>query len=149
MMRLELLRPHFHDHVHAGVDRLQHFLKSSAFHQAHDLVRAYVAKSRASIAHLDARQSNIAWSPESGARIVDWSWASAAPRGADRTMFIIDLFKAGFDVHPLVNHHLEPGYGLLQMGHWLARGTQPSSPGDNNVRFHQLASAASAATLML
>ncbi len=147
--RLELFRPQFHDHVQPGVDRLIEFLGSDLFDQAHEFVRVHVAKERPVVAHFDARQSNIAWHPDHGAKLVDWSWASPAPYGTDRTMFIIDIFKTGYDVTDLVPYNLEPGHALLQMGHWLSRGSRPSAPGDNNVRFHQMASAVSAAQLLL
>jgi hypothetical protein len=146
--RLAYFRSDFYPHVQSGVEQITDFLQEETFDFAHSLVRNYVALPRPSVAHFDARQSNIAWHPDHGAKLVDWSWASAAPLGADRTMFIIDIFKAGLDVSGLVDYHLEPNYALLQMGHWLARGARQSSPGDNNVRFHQMASAVSAATLL-
>lgn len=149
LTRLEAFQPHFHDHVQTGVDRLRNFLESPIMDDAHRLVQQHLQQPRPIVAHFDARQSNITWHPDFGAKLVDWSWASAAPYGTDRTMFLIDIFKTGYDVEPFVRNHLEPGHALLQMGHWLVRGARPSAPGDNDVRFHQMASAVSAATLIL
>ena len=98
-------------------------------------------------AHNDARQSNIAWHPEQGVRIVDWSWADPAPKNADATMFLIDLAKSGHDV----SGHLarfNRDYAVILAGFWLAHSTWQARDAGSTVREHQVASAASALELI-
>ena len=98
-------------------------------------------------AHNDARQSNIAWHPEQGVRIVDWSWADPAPKNADATMFLIDLAKSGHDV----SEHLtrfNRDYAVILAGFWLAHSTWQARDAGSTVREHQVASAASALELI-
>ena len=98
-------------------------------------------------AHNDARQSNIAWHPEQGVRIVDWSWADPAPKNADATMFLIDLAKSGHDV----SGHLarfNRDYAIVLAGFWLAHSTWQARDAGSTVREHQVASAASALELI-
>lgn len=98
-------------------------------------------------AHYDIRQSNIAWHPEHGVRIVDWSWADHAPQGMDTTSFLIDLAKAGHDV----NGYLEdfnPDHALLLIGFWLGHSIWPTPTSDQTVRTHQMGSAITAYTLL-
>lgn len=97
--------------------------------------------------HNDARQSNIAWHPEKGTRIVDWSWADIAPKNGDATMFIIDLAKSGHNVEPYksnFNHE----YALTLIGFWLAHSTWETRDSNTEVREHQIASASVALQLL-
>ncbi len=150
MAKIELLRPAFHQHVSDGVrDVLDMLATGKHIESACHLQRNYLTRPDFVFAHLDARQTNITWHPDHGARLVDWSWASAAPRRADRTMFLIDLHKSDHDVTAYMAEHFDPDYALLIIGYWLARSILPSAPGDETVRFHQLASAVSAADLLL
>lgn len=147
--RLNSFTPDFHEHVHAGVELLSRVLNEPQ--SAAMLTRAaekHTSLPRPHIAHLDARASNIAWHPEQGVSIIDWSWASPAPPGCDKTMFIIDMFKSGVDIRPLIREHLDFSHAALLIGFWLARSIEPTLNGDLTVRFHQQASAASAATLL-
>lgn len=98
-------------------------------------------------AHYDIRQSNIAWHPEHGVRIVDWSWADHAPRGMDTTSFLIDLAKAGHDVSDHLPH-FDPDHALLLIGFWLGHSVWPTPTADQTVREHQIGSAVAAFRLL-
>ena len=98
-------------------------------------------------AHNDARQSNIAWHPERGTRLVDWSWADKAPENADATMLLIDIAKSGKDVSeflPKFNHD----HAHTLIGFWLAHSLWETRDGSQTVREHQIASAVSAYSLI-
>ena len=99
------------------------------------------------MAHNDARQSNIAWNPNEGARIVDWSWADPAPKNADSTMFIIDLAKSGYDVTPYLEY-VNKDQVVLLIGMWLAHSRWNTRDGSLTVRRQQLASAVAAHELL-
>ena len=98
-------------------------------------------------AHNDARQSNIAWHPDYGVKLVDWSWADEAPKDADATMFLIDLAKSG---HPIeaYRHKINHDYALTLIGFWLAHSTWETRDGNVKVREHQVASATAAFQLI-
>lgn len=101
----------------------------------------------AHFAHFDIRQSNIAWHPEHGVRIVDWSWADRAPGGIDTTSFLIDLAKAGHDITDY-SIHLDANHTLLLIGFWLGHSIWPTPNSDHTVREHQIGSAVSAFRLL-
>jgi ADP-ribose pyrophosphatase YjhB (NUDIX family) len=98
-------------------------------------------------AHYDIRQSNIAWHPEQGVRIVDWSWADRAPGGIDTTSFLIDLAKAGHDVTDYLED-FNTEHALLLIGFWLGHSVWLTPTEDQTVREHQIASAVAAHMLM-
>ncbi|MFZ1301310.1 MAG: NUDIX domain-containing protein [Candidatus Microsaccharimonas sp.] len=95
------------------------------------------------MAHNDARQSNIAWHPQQGTKLVDWSWGDVAPKNADATMFLIDLAKSGRSV----SEHLETfnqEHAQILIGFWLAHSLWETRDGSSTVREHQVASAIAA-----
>lgn len=148
--KLRIYAGDFHTHVTPGLELIHHMLENPNLmdrltHKAY----MHTQRPRAHIAHFDARQSNIAWHPGQGVVLVDWSWTSAAPPGCDKTMFLIDLFKSGLDVSSLISEQLDYGHAYTLLGYWLFRSTLPERSHTSTVRFHQLASAASAATLLL
>ena len=100
------------------------------------------------MAHNDARQSNIAWHPKHGTRLVDWSWGDVAPKNADSTMFLIDLVKSGkeVDAHLL---SFSPEYAHTLIGFWLAHSLWQTRDGSQTVREHQIASAVAAYQLLI
>lgn len=98
--------------------------------------------------HHDARQSNIAWHPDHGARIVDWSWADNGLEGGDTTMLLLDLHKSQLDVAENLNH-LNPVYAKMILGYWLQRSQTEHMEGNDNVRMHQFISAVKAGTLLV
>lgn len=146
--RLEHFSDQFHPHVQSGVSWLKIMLATNSFQVLDELTMEHASDQRNHIAHFDARQSNIAWHPTEGVKLVDWSWAATAPAGCDRTMFIIDLFKSGYDVSDLVDKHLDKAHAVALMGYWLGRSIAPTPGSDTSVRFHQQAAAASTATLL-
>lgn len=95
------------------------------------------------MAHNDARQSNIAWHPEHGARLVDWSWADPAPKHADSTMFLVDMQKAGYDVQSY-REHINTDQLITLIGFWLAHSLWQTRDGSTTVREQQVASAVTA-----
>ncbi|MEO5949271.1 MAG: NUDIX domain-containing protein [Candidatus Saccharimonas sp.] len=98
-------------------------------------------------AHYDIRQSNIAWHPEEGVRIVDWSWADHAPSGMDTTSFLVDIAKAGHDIGNYMQH-AERDHLLLLIGFWLGHSVWPTPTADQTVREHQIGSAVAAHKLL-
>lgn len=97
--------------------------------------------------HNDARQSNIAWHPENGTRIVDWSWSDVAPKNADTTMFLTDLAKSGHDISAY-KHELNQDFAVTLIGFWLAHSTWETRDSNTTVREHQIASASVAFQLL-
>jgi hypothetical protein len=147
--RLNGFREAFLPHVQSGVELLERILTNTSLSQHFQaMATQHLWTPRSVIAHYDARQSNIAWHPELGARIVDWSWAAPGPANGDQTMFIIDLFKSGKDVTDYTAGNFDPNHAAMLIGLWLGRSSAPTADGNTEVRFHQLASAASAATLL-
>jgi len=100
------------------------------------------------LSHHDARQANIAWHPEHGAKNIDLSWVDVGWHNADATMLLIDLAKAGHDVSPYLEGNFNPDHALLLMGHWFGRSAEPTRDGNPVVRLHQLASALTAYQLL-
>ena len=92
--------------------------------------------------HHDIRQANLAWHPDHGTKLVDWSWAGMGEPGSDATGLLIDLHKAGHDISDY-RQHLNPRHCLTLMGFWLGHSTWPHR-GDDTVRFQQFLSAVSA-----
>lgn len=99
------------------------------------------------MAHNDARQSNIAWHPQYGTKLVDWSWGDIAPRNADSTMFLIDLLKSGKNVtNYLPAFNQDHAHTLV--GFWLAHSLWETRDDSQTVREHQVASAMAAFQLL-
>ncbi|MCA9348744.1 phosphotransferase [Candidatus Saccharibacteria bacterium] len=98
--------------------------------------------------HHDARQANLAWHPERGTRVVDWSWAHLGLNGADMTMLLIDLHKSGYDINKYKTK-LNKTYARLLIGYWLKHSTDPHPEASEIVRMHQFISAITAAELLL
>ncbi len=92
--------------------------------------------------HHDVRQSNLAWHPNHGTKLVDWSWAGVGEVGSDITSLLIDLHKSGHDITPYKDL-INPRHCLTLMGFWLGHSTWPHR-GDDTVRFQQFLSALSA-----
>jgi thiamine kinase-like enzyme len=105
---------------------------------------AIIPESPSVFSHHDARQANIAWHPEHGVRVVDWSWAGYGLERADTTTFLIDLHKSGVDISSYMNNYSNSTHTLLQAGFLLGHSLWPASPSSKTVRAHQLISAASA-----
>ena len=95
------------------------------------------------LCHHDARQANIAWHADHGARLVDWSWADIGRPGSDATMLLIDLHKHGHDITPyLAKVNREHCVALI--GFWLEHALRPVGERDPSIRLHQYVSALAA-----
>lgn len=95
-------------------------------------------------AHHDLRQSNLAWHPDHGVKLIDWSWAGAGTPGTDTTSFLIDIAKSGVDVTTYLPEYFDPRHALILIGFWLEHSTWPTPTTNKTVRIHQLASAIAA-----
>lgn len=98
--------------------------------------------------HSDVRSDNLAFHPQTGElKLVDWNWASYAPRGSGATEFLIDMARHGHDVTPWLS---EVNAEMLAafVGFYLIRSLKPPlKPGDN-LRQMQTLSAAAAYDLL-
>ena len=92
--------------------------------------------------HHDIRQSNMAWHPKRGTKLIDWSWSGSGESGSDITSLLIDLHKSG---HNISNYYKEINldHCLTLMGFWLNHATWPYR-GDDTLRFQQFLSVLSA-----
>ena len=98
--------------------------------------------------HSDVRSDNLAFHPQTGElKLVDWNWASYAPRGSGATEFLIDMARHGQDV-TLWLDELNAEMLAAFVGFYLIRSLKPSlQPGDN-LRQMQALSAATAYDLL-
>ena len=98
--------------------------------------------------HSDVRSDNLAFHPQTGElKLVDWNWASYAPRGSGTTEFLIDMARHGHDVTPWLS---EVNAEMLAafVGFYLIRSLKPPlQPGDT-LRQMQALSAATAYDLL-
>ena len=92
--------------------------------------------------HHDIRQSNMAWHPKRGTKLIDWSWSGPGESGSDITSLLIDLHKSG---HNISNYYKEINldHCLTLIGFWLNHAMWPYR-GDDTLRFQQFLSALSA-----
>lgn len=98
--------------------------------------------------HSDLRSDNLAFHPQTGElKLVDWNWASYAPRGSGATEFLIDMARHGHDVTPWLGE-LNTGMLAAFVGFYLIRSLKPPlQPGDT-LRQMQALSAATAYDLL-
>ena len=98
--------------------------------------------------HSDVRSDNLAFHPQTGQlKLVDWNWASYAPRGSGATEFLIDMARHGQDVTPWLDE-LNAEMLAAFVGFYLIRSLKPPlQPGDN-LRQMQALSAATAYDLL-
>lgn len=98
--------------------------------------------------HSDVRSDNLAFQPQTGQlKLVDWNWASYAPRGSGATEFLIDMARHGQDVTPWLGE-LNAEMVAAFVGFYLIRSLKPPlQPGDN-LRQMQALSAAAAYDLL-
>ena len=98
--------------------------------------------------HSDVRSDNLAFQPQTGElKLVDWNWASYAPRGSGATEFLIDMARHGQDVTPWLSELNEEMLAAF-VGFYLIRSLKPPlKPGDN-LRQMQALSAATAYDLL-
>ena len=98
--------------------------------------------------HSDVRSDNLAFHPQTGElKLVDWNWASYAPRGSGATEFLVDIARHGQDVTPWLEE-LNAEMLAAFVGFFLVRSLKPPlKPGDN-LRQMQALSAATAYGLL-
>lgn len=98
--------------------------------------------------HSDVRSDNLAFYPQTGElKLVDWNWASYAPRGSGATEFLVDMARHGQDVTPWLEE-LNAEMLAAFVGFFLVRSLKPPlKPGDN-LRQMQALSAAVAYDLL-
>ena len=93
--------------------------------------------------HSDVRSDNLAFHPQTGQlKLVDWNWASYAPRGAGATEFLVDMARHGQDVTPWLGE-LNAEMLAAFVGFYLIRSLKPPlKPGDNLRQMQALSAAA-------
>ena len=98
--------------------------------------------------HSDVRSDNLAFHPQTGQlKLVDWNWASYAPRGSGAAEFLVDMARHGQDV-TLWLDELNTEMLAAFVGFYLIRSLKPPlQPGDN-LRQMQALSAATAYDLL-
>lgn len=98
--------------------------------------------------HSDVRSDNLAFNPQTGElKLVDWNWASYAPKGSGATEFLVDMARHGRDVTPWLGE-LNAEMLASFVGFFLIRSLKPPlKPGDN-LRQMQALSAAVAYDLL-
>jgi len=142
--KIREIRHQLHTKTAEAVDELGKQIEVLAMHFTQPHTSCFTA-----FAHHDARQTNIAWHPEHGTRIVDWSWAGAGLPKSDSTSFLIDLAKSGVDVNDYLDEYFNPDHAMTLIGFWLGHSIWPTRPGNESVRLHQIASAATAYQLLV
>jgi len=141
--------------VSTNLDRWQDTLRPELIVSAEQLLLnlGELSVKRASVGtsifnHHDARQSNIAWHPEKGVAIVDWSWADNGLPGGDPTMFLLDLAKSEKNIDKYMDY-FNPTYAKMIMGYWLQRSQSQHAEGNQIVRMQQFISAIKASEVLL
>ena len=98
--------------------------------------------------HSDVRSDNLAFHPQTGdLKLVDWNWASYAPRRSGATEFLVDMARHSQDVTPWLGE-LNTEILAAFVGFYLIRSLKPPlQPGDI-LRQMQALSAAAAYDLL-
>ena len=98
--------------------------------------------------HSDVRSDNLAFHPQTGdLKLVDWNWASYAPRRSGATEFLVDMARHSQDVTPWLDE-LNAEMLAAFVGFYLIRSLKPPlQPGDI-LRQMQALSAAAAYDLL-
>ena len=98
--------------------------------------------------HSDLRSDNLAFHMQTGElKLVDWNWASYAPRRSGATEFLVDMARHGQDVTPWLDE-LNVEMLAAFVGFYLIRSLKPPlQPGDT-LRQMQALSAATAYDLL-
>ena len=98
--------------------------------------------------HSDVRSDNLAFHPQTGElKLVDWNWASYAPRRSGVTEFLVDMARHGQDATPWLDE-LNVEMLAAFVGFYLIRSLKPPlQPGDT-LRQMQALTAATAYNLL-
>ena len=98
--------------------------------------------------HSDVRSDNLAFNPQTGElKLVDWNWASYAPKGSGATEFLVDMARHGRDVTPWLGE-LNAEMLASFVGFFLIRSLKPPLKSGDNLRQMQALSAAVAYDLL-
>lgn len=98
--------------------------------------------------HSDVRSDNLAFQPQTGElKLVDWNWASYAPRGSGVTEFLVDMARHGQDVTPWLNE-LNTEMLASFVGFYLIRSLKPPLQLGDTLRQMQALTAATAYDLL-
>ena len=92
--------------------------------------------------HSDVRSDNLAFQPQTGElKLVDWNWASYAPRGSGAAEFLVDMARHGQDV-TLWLDELNTEMLAAFVGFYLIRSLKPPlKPGDTLRQMRALSAA--------
>lgn len=92
--------------------------------------------------HSDVRSDNLAFQPQTGElKLVDWNWASYAPRRSGVTEFLVDMARHGQDVTPWLGE-LNTEILAAFVGFYLIRSLKPPlQPGDSLRQMRALSAA--------
>ena len=92
--------------------------------------------------HSDVRSDNLAFHPQTGElKLVDWNWASYAPRRSGVTEFLVDMARHGQDVTPWLDD-LNAEMLAAFVGFYLIRSLKPPlQPGDSLRQMRALSAA--------
>jgi len=98
--------------------------------------------------HSDVRSDNLAFHPQTGElKLVDWNWASYAPRGSGATEFLVDMARHGQDVTPWLDE-LNTEMLASFVGFYLIRSLKPPLQLGDTLRQMQALTAATAYDLL-
>ena len=98
--------------------------------------------------HSDVRSDNLAFHPQTGElKLVDWNWASYAPRGSGATEFLVDMARHGQDVTPWLDE-LNTEMLASFVGFYLIRSLKPPLQLGDTLRQMQTLTAATAYDLL-
>ena len=98
--------------------------------------------------HSDVRSDNLAFHPQTGElKLVDWNWASYAPRRSGATEFLVDMARHGQDVTPWLDE-LNAEMLAAFVGFYLIRSLKPPLQLGDTLRQMQALTAATAYDLL-
>lgn len=98
--------------------------------------------------HSDVRSDNLAFHLQTGElKLVDWNWASYAPRRSGVTEFLVDMARHGQDVTPWLDD-LNAEMLAAFVGFYLIRSLKPQLQAGDNLRQMRALSAATAYDLL-
>ncbi|MDO4713060.1 MAG: hypothetical protein Q4B05_04130 [Candidatus Saccharibacteria bacterium] len=92
--------------------------------------------------HCDVRSDNLAFNVHTGeVKLVDWNWASYAPRGYGATEFLLDMARHGHDISPWYGEINQPMIAA-SIGFFAVRSLKPPlTPGGTLREMQALAAA--------
>lgn len=94
--------------------------------------------------HCDVRSDNLAFNVHTGeVKLVDWNWASYAPRGYGTTEFLLDMARHGHDISPWYGE-VNQLMVAASIGFFAVRSLKPPLAPGSMLREMQALSAATA-----